>query len=98
MARPRLDLPWHENEPEWAVRKCFDAWRASRGGDGSGEMVAGLAAIRAAIERHREARFRNLDKADTAQHPIRDLLGYRFTREGEVLWSFTATGWGEVLA
>jgi putative DNA primase/helicase len=29
---------------------------------------------------------------------VRDLLGYRLSREGELVWGFTSTGWREVLA
>ncbi|WP_157182282.1 DUF927 domain-containing protein [Methylobacterium sp. WSM2598] len=98
MARAVLNLPWAEGEVDGAIKTCFDAWRATRGGDGPGELVAALEAIRSAIERHGEARFRNLDQHDGGAAPIRELLGYRQSRDGDVIYAFTATGWAETLA
>ncbi|AWN49479.1 hypothetical protein DK419_26670 [Methylobacterium terrae] len=98
MARVALQLPWAEGEVERAIRICFDAWRSARGGDGPGELVAALDAIRSAIERHGEARFRNLEGVEPSSAPIRDLLGYRLSRDGVLVYAFTATGWSETLA
>lgn len=104
LAREILKLPWAEGEAERAAAVCFDDWRSTRGGEGPGELVAAMAAIRAATERHGESRFRNLDPLhlpepeDTIrQNAIRDLLGYRFMHSGEWVWGFTATGWEEVV-
>ncbi|MGF3025083.1 DUF927 domain-containing protein [Methylobacterium aquaticum] len=98
MARVALQLPWADGEVERAIRTCFEAWRSARGGDGPGELVAALDAIRSAIERHGEARFRNLDGAEPSSAPIRNLLGYRLSRGGVLVYAFTATGWSETLA
>jgi putative DNA primase/helicase len=61
-------------------------------------------ALRAATQSHGESRFRNLDPIASTdpvipvQHgAIRDLLGYRFIHDGELVWGFTATGWREVV-
>lgn len=100
-ARVALGLPWAEGEAERAAAVCFDAWRGTLGGEGPGELVSAIEAIRAAVEKHGESRFRKiyddgLSSPDSA--PIRDLLGYRLSRDGELLWGFTSTGWKEVLA
>jgi len=104
MARVILDLPWAEGEAEQAVTVCFQAWRGTRGGEGPGEYLAAIEALRAITESHDESRFRNLapmastDLASPVQHgAIRDLLGYRFLHDGELVWGFTATGWKEVV-
>jgi putative DNA primase/helicase len=104
LARVILDLPWAEDEAERAAAACFHAWRQTRGGEGSGEYVAAMKALRATIHSHGESRFRNLDPT-VATDPstpvqygsIRDLLGYRFMHNGELVWGFTATGWREVV-
>lgn len=100
MARAALGLPWAEGEAEKAAQTCFGAWRALRGGDDPGEIMAAMQAIRATIERDGEAHFRKLieDEPDLLLPPVRDLLGYRIKREGEVCYAFTATGWRETLA
>ena len=102
LAAAALGLPWKQDEAERAAAVCFEAWRSTLGGDGPGELVAAMDAIRAAVEKHGESRFRNLsslnqDAPDNGQG-IRDLLGYRFERESNLYWGFTATGWKEVLA
>ncbi|MFC4170488.1 DUF927 domain-containing protein [Microvirga sp. GCM10011540] len=100
-ARVALGLPWAEGEAERATALCFDAWRGTLGGEGPGELVSALEAIKAAVEKHGESRFRKVYDGglSTTDHaPIRDLLGYRLSREGELLWGFTSTGWKEVLA
>jgi putative DNA primase/helicase len=100
-ARVALGLPWAEGEAVRAAAVCFDAWRGTLGGEGPGELVSAVEAIKAAVEKHGESRFRKVydDGLPATDHaPIRDLLGYRLSREGEVLWGFTSTGWKEVLA
>jgi len=104
LAREILSLPWSEGEAERAAIACFEAWRGTRGGEGPGEYVAAMDALRAITESHGESRFRNLDPSVSipstipAQHGmIVDLLGYRFTYNGELVWGFTATGWRKVV-
>lgn len=98
LARVALGLPWEDREAERAAASCFEAWRATRGGDGPGEIVSAMTAIREAVERHGESRFRKVGDLVTPQAPIRDLLGYRVERDGVLLWCFTATGWRETLS
>lgn len=98
MARVALGLPWDEGEVVRAAKACFTAWRGTRGGDGSGEFLAAREAIRGAIERHGEARFRNLEQPELNTTPIRDLLGYRLRRDNTLLFALTATGWSETLS
>jgi putative DNA primase/helicase len=106
LARTILDLPWAEGEAEHAAAVCFQAWREARGGDGSGELLEVLAALRTVVEREGESRFRSLDVLLTADAgsgapyqagPIRDLLGYRFMHGGELIYGFTASGWTAVV-
>ena len=87
-----------EGEAERAAAACFHAWLSTRGGTGPGELVAAMSAIREAIERHGESRFRNLDADEPSKVPVRDLLGYRFSSGGALAWGFTSTGWRDVLA
>lgn len=97
LAQQALDLPWNEHECANAARACFEAWLNHRGGTGSGELMAAKAAVREAIERNGEARFRSIDTEFYSEYPVRDLLGYRKTYRGEPLWCFTSSGLKQVL-
>ncbi|MFC4174168.1 DUF927 domain-containing protein [Microvirga sp. GCM10011540] len=104
LAQVILDLPWAEGEAEQAAVACFQALRSTRGGEGPGELVTAVEVLRATTQSHGESRFRNLepmaftDPSTPVQHgAIRDLLGYRFLHDGELVWGFTATGWKEVV-
>jgi putative DNA primase/helicase len=48
---------WASGESEQAARACFNAWLAARGGNGNGEVVAMLRAVRRFLETHGEGRF-----------------------------------------
>jgi putative DNA primase/helicase len=48
---------WPEGESERAAAACFNAWLAARGGNGNGEVVAMLRAVRRFLETHGEGRF-----------------------------------------
>ena len=48
---------WPAGEAEWAAKACFDAWLASRGGIGNGEVMSMLRAVRRFLEAHGEGRF-----------------------------------------
>ncbi|CAM3756088.1 DUF927 domain-containing protein [Polaromonas hydrogenivorans] len=48
---------WQLGESEQAARSCFGAWLAARGGNGNGEIVAMLRAVRRFLEAHGEGRF-----------------------------------------
>ncbi len=48
---------WEPGESERAAKVCFDAWLASRGGTGDGEVTAMLRQVRAFLEAHGEGRF-----------------------------------------
>ncbi|ANY78464.1 hypothetical protein BB934_09665 [Microvirga ossetica] len=102
LAAAALGLPWRQGEAERAAAVCFEAWRSTLGGDGPGELVAAMDAIRAAVEKHGESRFRNLNgftpEAPTNGQGVRDLIGYRFDHDGDLYWGFTTTGWKETLA
>ncbi|KAA0121397.1 DUF927 domain-containing protein [Methylobacterium sp. P1-11] len=98
MARVALGLPWDEGEVVRSAKVCFAAWRGTRGGDGPGEFLAAREAIRSAVERHGEARFRNLDLPEPSATPVRDLIGYRLRRDDALVYAFTATGWSEILS
>ena len=48
---------WRPGESEQAAGGCFNAWLAARGGNGNGEIVAMLRAVRRFLETHGEGRF-----------------------------------------
>lgn len=48
---------WPEGESERAARACFNAWLATRGGTGDGEVTAMLRQVQAFLEAHGEGRF-----------------------------------------
>ena len=48
---------WPAGESERAARECFNAWLATRGGIGNGEVVAMLRQVRRFLEAHGEGRF-----------------------------------------
>lgn len=48
---------WRIGESADAARACFGAWLAARGGNGNGEIVAMLRAVRRFLETHGEGRF-----------------------------------------
>ncbi|CAG9932429.1 Toprim domain-containing protein [Candidatus Nitrotoga arctica] len=48
---------WPVGESERAATACFNAWLAARGGNGNGEVVAMLRAVRRFLEAHGEGRF-----------------------------------------
>jgi putative DNA primase/helicase len=48
---------WEPGESEQAAITCFNAWMASRGGSGDGEVTAMLRKVRTFIEAHGEGRF-----------------------------------------
>jgi uncharacterized protein (DUF927 family) len=68
-------LPWPRGEAERAAVACFKAWLGRRGGVGAGEVLAGLAQVRAFFEAHGSSRFEDLG-ADT-ERPVINRAGYR---------------------
>ena len=48
---------WPVGESEQAAAACFNAWRAARGGDGNGEVLAMLRQVRRFLELNAEGRF-----------------------------------------
>jgi len=48
---------WPVGESERAATACFNAWLAARGGNGNGEVVAMIRAVRRFLELHGEGRF-----------------------------------------
>lgn len=57
-------LPWSEKEAVKAVRVCFDAWLASRGGTEAAEDVALVAQVKLFLEQHGQSRFQSVDTPD----------------------------------
>ncbi len=77
-------LPWPAAEAIEAAAKCFKSWLAARGGIGSSEAGAAIAAVRSFIEAHGNSRFEmigSLVPRDSLGHPIEqrviDRVGYR---------------------
>jgi putative DNA primase/helicase len=72
-------LPWQQDAAIEGVRKCFDAWRAARGGDdGVGHDAAvAVQQVRGFLERY-DIKFENLDRdSDTNRPVIVDRAGWR---------------------
>ena len=69
---------WPVGESERAARACFNAWLATRGGIGNGEVVAMLRAVRRFLETHGEGRFTWWHRAGD-DHNVKTLnrAGYR---------------------
>lgn len=84
----RLNLTgWPVGEAREAAARCFRAWLGHRGGAGSQEDAAALAAVRHFLEAHGEARFTPLDEADPRRTPNR--AGYRRFAGGA--WQYLVT-------
>jgi putative DNA primase/helicase len=54
---------WPTGESELAARACFNAWLTARGGNGNGEVVAMLRAVRRFLETHGSGRFTDWHRA-----------------------------------
>jgi uncharacterized protein (DUF927 family) len=70
LARVLGILPWPEGEAVRAAARCFADWRRARGGDGPAEFEAGLAQVRAFLERNAAGRFRRLGEGDAGETAI----------------------------
>ncbi|MDR1947251.1 MAG: DUF927 domain-containing protein [Desulfovibrio sp.] len=57
-------LPWKKGEALAAVKKCFEAWLAVRGGIGAAEDDAILHQVELFIEAHGQSRFQDMDRPD----------------------------------
>ena len=57
-------LPWRKGEALQAVKTCFDAWLAIRGGSGPAEDTAILEQVKLFIEQHGASRFQDIDRPD----------------------------------
>ncbi|MBQ6669331.1 MAG: DUF927 domain-containing protein, partial [Deltaproteobacteria bacterium] len=68
-------------QPAESVRICFDAWLEARGGAGSGEEKAILAAVREYLHEFGERRFHSLKDDDDRFHDIR--VGWREPVRGD---------------
>lgn len=60
---------WPEGEAMRAVKLCFEAWLASRGGIGNAEDAQALRQVRRFIEAHGEARFTHWDRSNDDHAP-----------------------------
>jgi len=57
-------LPWREGEALQAVKTCFDAWIALRGGAGAAEDSAIVEQVTLFIEQHGQSRFQDVGKPE----------------------------------
>jgi putative DNA primase/helicase len=57
-------LPWEKGEALQAVKSCFDAWLALRGGSGAAEDTAILEQAMLFLEQHGQSRFQDVDRPD----------------------------------
>jgi putative DNA primase/helicase len=72
---------WAEGEATRAVRACYEAWLAARGGIGSAEDAAILAQVRQFVEAHGEGRFTDWARAERDDdHAPRTLMRAGFRR------------------
>jgi putative DNA primase/helicase len=77
---------WPEGEATRAARSCFDAWLASRGGNGNAEEYSMLAQVRSFIQLHGAGRFTWWHRAGDDHAPnTLSRVGYRrmVTLEGK---------------
>lgn len=70
---------WPLGESEQGAKRCFDAWLASRGGAGNGEVTAMLRQVRRFFEAHGEGRFTWWHRA-TDDHSSKTLQRAGFRR------------------
>jgi putative DNA primase/helicase len=72
-------LPWEKGEGLAAVKICFDAWLALRGGAGAAEDTAIVEQVTLFIEQHGASRFQDIDKPGSA---CVNRVGFRHKVEG----------------
>jgi putative DNA primase/helicase len=76
-------LPWEKGEALAAVRKCFEAWLAARGGIGAAEDNAILHQVELFIEAHGQSRFQDMDRPDAV---CISRVGFRATAPGKTTY------------
>jgi putative DNA primase/helicase len=79
---------WPKGEATRAAKSCFDAWLASRGGNGNAEEYAMLAQVRMFIQAHGAGRFTWWHRASDDHAPnTLSRVGYRrmVTPEGKAI-------------
>lgn len=72
---------WEPGESERAAITCFNAWLASRGGAGDGEVSAMLRQVRAFLGLHGEGRFAPWGRTEESDHAPKTLSRVGFRRE-----------------
>lgn len=84
-------LPWREDSAFDAVKACFAAWKANRGGGASQEEREALAHLKAFFEANGRARFERLllghgsngKLTRSSDFPVRDRCGYFVETEND---------------
>lgn len=71
-------LPWGKGEALQAVKNCFDAWLAQRGGAGAAEDAAIVEQVTLFIEQHGASRFQDMERPDAV---CINRVGFRKTDE-----------------
>ena len=107
-----LGQPWRPGAMQTAAQICFLAALGRRGGTTSAEYTAIIDAVRAVTEKFGESRFHNFKHnpfhqalsdapATLPERPksfhYQGVLGYHDFHDGEEIWAFTETGFGEVV-
>lgn len=89
---------WPPGEAAAAVRACFGAWLAGRGGPGESEPRAMVRQVQAFIAMHSEGRFAPMERADDDRAPKTMMrAGYRVVVDGRLEhWVFPETWRAEV--
>jgi putative DNA primase/helicase len=77
-------LPWGKGESLQAVRTCFDAWLALRGGVGAAEDAAIVEQVMFFLEQHGQSRFQDVDRPDAM---CVNRVGFRQAMEGGTAYS-----------
>jgi len=84
-------LPWPKGAAYAAVKECFDAAIARRGGTGALEIEKGIAQARQFVAAHGSSRFENPKDFG----PVSDQYGDQQERERNLPKTFNRAGWHE---
>jgi putative DNA primase/helicase len=76
-------LPWGKGEALQAVKLCFEAWIALRGGAGAAEDTALLEQVMLFIEQHGQSRFQDIEKPEAI---CVNRVGFRRTGEDRTVY------------
>lgn len=76
-------VPWEQGESLQAVRSCFGAWLAVRGGIGAAEDTAIMERVMLFLEQHGQSRFQDAAKSDAV---CINRVGFRQEEDGGTVY------------